>query len=373
MNKFALPFLAILILMANSCADDDQTFDDDAVEILTGVDLTDIPYDPVAYDLNAPDSFPEMEIPADNPMTVAGQDLGRHLFYDPILSADSTMSCSSCHLPSASFTDNEAVSLGIDGVAGTRSSMSLLNIGYNFNGLFWDGRVLTLEEQALLPVEDAIELHNTWPNVVGKLQESEMYRTKFRQAFGIANSDEITKELTAKALAQFERSLVSSGNSRFDQVINLPSEDFEEDELMGYQMFFDLNGVNDAECFHCHEAPFFTNQLYINNGIENVPDLNSFPDIGYGAVTGLPFDNGRFRVPTLRNIEFTAPYMHDGRFQTLEEVIEHYNSGGHNAANLDTNMRELNMTEEQKAALLAFLKTLSDPDFMENPAYQNPF
>ena len=148
-------------------------------------DLTDIPYEPVDYELVVPCGFPTMEIPADNPLTVDGVQLGRFLFYDPILSADSTMSCASCHLPSGVFTDNLAVSTGIDGIAGTRSSMSLLNVGYFYNGLFWDGRASTLEEQALLPVEDPIEMHNTWPNVVAKLQVHENYPKMFRKAFGI--------------------------------------------------------------------------------------------------------------------------------------------------------------------------------------------
>jgi len=146
------------------------------------------------------------------------------------------MSCSSCHLQSSSFTDNKKVSAGIDGIPGNRSSMSLMNVGYFYTGLFWDGRVNTLEEQALLPVEDPIELHDSWPNVENKLRRHAMYPEMFRKAFGISNSDEITKELTAKALAQFERILISSG-SKYDNVLaNL--DVFTDEELLGFDMFY---------------------------------------------------------------------------------------------------------------------------------------
>ncbi len=373
--KFGTSYiLALFLLLFLACGNDDDMVTSPVDE---DIDLSNIPYDPQPFDLVIPDSFPQMEIPADNPITVAGQDLGRHLFYDPVLSADSSMSCSSCHLQNSSFTDNRAVSIGIDGIGGTRSSMSLLNIGFNYNGLFWDGRSLTLEEQALLPVEDPIELHNLWPDVIDKLQASDLYREKFRKAFGIGLASEITKELAVKALAQFERSIVSSGNSWFDQVIygNDPTKQFEDDELNGFLMFFDQsNGaLPDAECGHCHPAPLFTTDEYINNGLDPASEPVDFLDPGYGTVTQFPSDFGRFRVPTLRNIALTAPYMHDGRFQTLEEVVEHYNSGGHHAPNIDPLITPLELTPEQQQDLIAFLKTLSDMDVVENPLYSNPF
>ena len=165
-----------------------------------GIDLTSIPYEAVSYDLIVPNNFaipalnfPEMPIPEDNPLTVEGVELGRRLFYDPVLSADSTMSCAGCHFFEDSFTDAKAVSTGIDDIEGRRSSMSLLNLGYNLEGFFWDGRSLSLEDQAILPVEDPIELHNDWSLIEEKLQNSSDYRERFRKSFGIENSLEIDR------------------------------------------------------------------------------------------------------------------------------------------------------------------------------------
>ena len=210
MNKY-IASLIFVVLIVSSCKDPSGPSEDPEG------DLTDIPYNPVDFDLIVPDGYPEMEIPADNPMTVDGVELGRFLFWDPILSADNSMSCGSCHFPVGGFTDTLPVSVGIDGIPGRRSSMALMNVGYYYEGLFWDGRSTTLEEQALLPVEDPIELHNQWPNVVQKFKEHEFYPEMFRKAFGIDNTSEITKELAAKAIAQFERSMVSSGQSKYDR------------------------------------------------------------------------------------------------------------------------------------------------------------
>lgn len=336
-------------------------------------DLTAITYQPHPYGIVAPSTFPQMEIPADNPMTVEGIELGRRLFYDPILSGDSTMACASCHLPQHSFTDDLPVSPGIDGINGRRSAMSLLNVGYYNRGLFWDGRSASLEEQALVPVEDQIELHHSWSKVVEDLQRHPDYPARFREAFGIEHVDQITKELAAKAIAQFERTLISSGNSKYDRV-QRQEEFFTDEELNGYIMFFDLgSGFPDAECAHCHNAPLFTTNEYINNGIEDIQDLNDFPDMGRGAISAKVIDNGRFRVPTLRNLAYTAPYMHDGRFKTLDEVLDHYISGGHNQLNKDALIYPLKLSEEQRSDLKAFILTLTDPDILTNPAYQSPF
>ena len=359
-----LNFLFLSSIFIISCRDKEP--------IVTDIDLTDIAYTPSKYTPVFPASFPELEEPEDNPMTTDGVLLGRNLFYDNILSADSTMSCGSCHFQEFSFTDNLAVSEGIDAIAGTRSSMSLLNIGFYYEGLFWDGRTTTLEEQALIPVEDPIELHHTWPELIDKLQVHPSYPELFRKAFGISFSSEITKELAAKAIAQFERSIVSSTSSKYDRVED-GSDSFTDEELLGRDLFFDENpDVPDAECGHCHAPPLFTTNEYFNNGIEQVETLDDFPDLGRGLVTDR-FDNGKFRVPTLRNIEFTAPYMHDGRFSTLEEVLDHYNSGGHPALNVDQNIRPLNLNQEQLDAILAFMKTLSDTEFLNNQIYSEPF
>ena len=366
--QFLLPLFVVLFVAA-SCEDENPPID-----VPEGIDLSELPYEPETYEIELPENYRVIEIPADNPMTVAGVDLGRHLFYDPKLSSDGTMSCASCHLPSASFTNNLAVSTGVQGNSGTRSSMPLIDMVYAKNGLFWDGRASTLEAQALEPVEDPIELFEDWDNVENKLRQDAAYRTRFRAAFGINNSSEIDRTLATRAIAQFERALITSGGSNYDRRVNGQGYFFSDSELRGFQLFFDEpNDLPDAECGHCHAPPLFTTHEYFNNGIENVASLSDFPDKGRGEVTGLLFDNGKFRVPTLRNVELTAPYMHDGRFETLEEVLDHYNSGGHYADNLDPNIRPLGLSEQNKQDLIAFMKSLTDTTLINDPRFTNPF
>ena len=336
--------------------------------------LTDINFAPIPYTASIPSSFPQLEIPEDNPLTVQGIELGRHLFYDPILSSDSTISCSSCHLPTGNFTDNRKTSAGVTGESGDRSSMTLLNVGYANTGLFWDGGTGTLEEQALLPVEDPIELHDTWPNVESKLQRHQDYPALFRKAFGIEETSEITRELAVKAIAQFERIIISSGNSKYDRVI-AGLDVFSDLELDGHDIFFDINEdvTRHAECGHCHNAPLFTTNEFFNNGLDGVSSLTDFIDKGRGEHTGRLFDMGTFKVPTLRNIQHSAPYMHDGRFETLDEVIDHYVSGGNHADNLAPVLRPLNLNAYDRSALIAFINTLEDLDLINNPQLSNPF
>lgn len=338
--------------------------------------LTHIPYNPVAYTLTAPPGFPAMAIPADNPMTVDGIALGRHLFYDPILSADSTMGCFSCHGLNGNLTDNKAVSTGIDGLDGRRSSMPLLNVGYFYNGLFWDGRAATLEEQAHMPVEDVLELHDTWDNVEIKLRRHATYPEMFRKAFGISTKSEITRDLATKAIAQFERTMISSGKSKYDLALTAGTGvEFTDQEYYGFSLYNQLD-LRDGQCGHCHQGFLLTDNLYRNNGLDAVADLNDFADKGRGEVTQLLFDNGKFRAPSLRNIALSAPYMHDGRFQTLEEVMDHYATGGHLSDNVDPIMILMQndpLTQEEKEAILALLHTMTDTAFINNPALQSPF
>ncbi len=367
--------IATTSLVISACNSDDEV-----TPSTTGIDLTGIPYDPQPYEILKPDTYPEVPIPANNPQTADGVQLGRMLFYDPILSGDGTLSCAGCHFPEASFTDNLPVSTGIDGIAGMRSAMMLLDVAYHTNGLFWDGRSMTLEEQALIPIEDPIEMHNTWANAIEDLKKEEDYRRMFRKAFGISNSSEITKELAAMAIAQFERILISSGTSKYDLFIDDLQYIPTDSELRGRDMFFDEgfpDGFPDAECSHCHNAPLFTTNEYMNNGLDSVgpslEDLNNFIDIGLGGVTGKLTDYGKFRVPSLRNITLTAPFMHDGRFNTLEEVIDHYDSGGKTAINKDPLIRPLGLTESQKEDIINFLKLLEDQEFVNNPDIASPF
>ncbi len=380
--------IAVLILMTVVCISACDKMNPEP-PVVVG-DLENIPYLPQVYTIKKPAHFPQMPIPADNPMTSDGVQLGRRLFYDNILSADGTMSCASCHLPQGSFTDNKPVSVGIDGIAGRRSAMSLLNIGYIRPeiGLFWDGRAKTLEEQALLPVEDPIEMHSTWPNVMEKLKADPTYPTLFRKAFGISSRAQMTKELAAKAIAQFERIIVSSGSSKYDEF--LKTRDFmvfDDEELDGYTMFFEaqvetgITNLPDAQCFHCHGALTMTSgNLYFNNGLDAVPTLNNFTDKGLFEVTSKEGDQGKFRSPNLRNIAKSAPYMHDGRFQTLEQVVENYALKGKGVSNEDPLLNQVGLnainntlTAYHKSALIKFLHTLTDTQVINNPDLQSPF
>ncbi|MDQ3015982.1 MAG: cytochrome C peroxidase [Bacteroidota bacterium] len=334
-------------------------------------DLTQIPYEPILYVPLIPIEFPRLEQPADNLMTIDGIHLGRKLFYDPILSIDSTISCSSCHQQSTSFTDGLRVSQGVAGTT-LRGSMSLINVGFHYQGLFWDARSPTLETQAIHPVADAIEMGENWDHVEEKLQNHSDYPEDFRKAFGIDKASLMTRDLAVKAIAQFERSLISGGKTRYDRFAR--GEIFlEENEYNGYLMFFDTPGVKPAECSHCHAPPIFAGSDFFNNGLQTSQDFNGFQDKGVGMVTGKPGDMGKFKAPTLRNIAFTAPYMHDGRFQSLDEVLDHYNSGGQNSPTKNAFIYHLNLTTSEKSDLIAFILTLTDSSALTNPAFQNPF
>lgn len=265
-----------------------------------------------AYQLEQPSILPPIPVSDSNPLTTEGVELGRRLFYDPILSANNTQSCASCHAQQFGFTDNlRQFSIGIDGIAGNRNAMAIINLPY-VTPLFWDGRSASLEDQALQPVTNPIEMHNTWEKAVDDLMKSVDYRVRFYKAFG---SKQITKELVARAIAQFERTLIS-GKSKYDLAITPGSGVFLTDqEYLGYTLFINEEG----DCFHCHTpgSNLFSDNKFHNNGLDTVSNVNDYADKGLGDITKNPEDNGYFRTTTLWNIELTAPYMHDGRFQTL--------------------------------------------------------
>ena len=334
------------------------------------------PNTPTPYALEVPAYLPAPIVDPENPMSVEGVELGRRIFYDAsILSTDGDMSCATCHKQELAFTDGLDRSLGVRRLAGTRSAMSLVNLAFNPNGFNWDGDAPRLWEQAIHPVEDMLELDNDWEEVLRKLREDADYPARFRAAFSIGNKEEITQELTVKALAQFERTIISS-DSKFDRVVYQNTDFFTEKEQLGADsLFFVENlapGVLHPGCGHCHNAPNFADNKFHNNGIEDVASLDDFPDLGLGGVTGNRFDNGKFRTPTLRNIALTAPYMHDGRFRTLEEVLDHYASGGHGLENEDPNITGFTLTERQKRALLAFLNTLTDESLLTDERFSAP-
>jgi len=306
-------------------------------------------------------------IPNNNPQTVEGIALGKKLFFDPILSANNTQACADCHAPENAFSDTNRFSDGIDGILGNRNSMPLFNLAWNYNEkFFWDGRVFSLEHQAFVPVTNPIEMHNTWTQVGQKLQQHTEYPNLFKLAFG---NVEIDSTLVTKAIAQFERTLISS-NSKFDKFL-LGETELTPEELNGFNVFMD---ETKGDCFHCHgneKNPLWTDNIFHNNGLDA-----TITDLGLGKVTGDPADNGKFKSPSLRNLAFTAPYMHDGRFNTLEKVINHYSEGLQSSSTIDPLMKKVaqggvHLTEQDKADLKAFLLSLSDYEFINNPDFQN--
>lgn len=334
-------------------------------------------------ELEIPPFFPPMDIPEDNPLTEEGVELGRFLFWEKNLSLDASMSCGSCHLPSSSFSDPEPYSEGITGAVGTRNAMVLVNLGWAQN-YFWDGRASTLEEQILEPVSHPNEMALPWEDAVERLasgaeslSNGKSYPDMFMSAFG---TSEINATLVTKAIAQFLRTMVSA-DSKFDAwrrgEVNLS-----DDEFAGYEMFLREGGNPETtpggqfggDCFHCHgEAGLqFSDYLFRNNGLDSL----FTNDAGLSGVTGNPLDSGKFKTPTLRNVALSGPYMHDGRFQTLEEVIDHYNSGGLPSSTVDPFMKYttggLELSPVQKSQLIDFLHTLTDTTFVHAPQFQDP-
>tara|TARA_Y100000991_G_scaffold33392_1_gene21630 strand:- start:3184 stop:4233 length:1050 start_codon:yes stop_codon:yes gene_type:complete len=320
---------------------------------------------PTPYVLTIPSNFPPVEIPDDNPLTVEGVRLGRHLFWENRMSGDNSMSCASCHAPQYAFSDPSPSSIGINGDSSKRNSMVLQNLAWS-NDFFWDGSVITLEEQILLPVMDSTEMDESWSNFLKEIKFDNLYRELFYDAFGTLEPDSTH---AAKAIAQFLRTMISS-NSKYDKVLRYEAN-FTPDENAGFSSFNSLTG---GDCFHCHGGILGTDLSYKNNGLDEFPI-----DSGRGLVTLNPLDNFKFKVPSIRNIEYSAPYMHDGRFNTIDQVIDFYSTGIHaNSPNIDPLIEfasqggvQLNPTE--RLQLKAFLLTLSDSSFINNPDFSNPF
>ena len=333
---------------------------------------------PLPNYLQGPNVAGQINTPADNAITDWGATLGRVLFYDKILSINNSISCANCHKQEFAFTDDATFSTGFAGGHTGRNSMSLINARYYPDGrFFWDERASTLEVQTLTPVQDMVEMGMRLDTLVNRLQKKTHYPYLFQKAFGdqTINSDRISK-----ALAQFVRSIISY-QSKFDtgrQQI-LPGQDpilspyinFSPEENLGKQLFFSPQ----TACNSCHGTETFTAPAPRNNGIEN-PSI----DRGVGGVTNIPAQFGSFKVSSLKNIELTAPYMHDGRLTTLEQVIEHYNSGIQAHPNLAPQLRNpdgtpkrLNLSPTEKAALVAFLKTLTDRNITTDIKFSNPF
>lgn len=328
------------------------------------------------YKLEIPSHFPPMIIPDNNPMTEEGVALGRKLFYEKRLSKDHSISCSSCHLPEHGFSDPDKFSIGVDQTIGTRQSMPLVNLGWQ-HSFFWDGRAKTLEEQIFQPVTNPVEMHLSWPEAVSRLKTDVTYRNMFQKTFGVKIFDSTH---VSKAIAQFLRTLIS-GSSKYDvmyKIQNSMTLTAEEQEIQsqitteewgGFDLFFSLSG---GDCLHCHNGPLAQVHSFSNNGL----DAN-FNDEGRYLVTGNANDLGKFKIPTLRNIELTAPYMHDGRFETLEDVVNHYSFGVTESATIDpmlefSHQGGVQLNFEQRQLLITFLKTFTDWEFINNPDFQPP-
>ena len=315
----------------------------------------------------------QINTPANNPITDLGAKLGRVLFWDKRLSLNQTVACASCHQPEHGFSDPRKFSVGFQGGLTGRNSMGLSSNRYYLRrAYFWDERAATLEDQVLQPIQNAVEMGMTLPALEARLGAEPYYTDIFNQVFG---TPAVTSVRISRALAQFVRSIIST-QTKYDAGVVVNFSNFTAQENQGRQIF---GGI--GNCVACHGSDnFVPGNAINNNGLEN-----PYIDKGVGALTGRPQDEGLFKVPSLRNIGLTAPYMHDGRFATLEEVVEFYNSGVVNHPNLSPPLRNppggpgagqprrLNLSVQQKAALVAFLKTLTDTSVTSDPKFSDPF
>jgi cytochrome c peroxidase len=304
-------------------------------------------------------TFPVPALPRDNPLLVERVALGEKLFNDPALSRDGTLSCATCHPASSAFSDPRRFSLGVEARTGTRQGMPLFNLAWK-KEFFWDGRAPSLRAQALMPIQDHLEMDETLPHVVAKLQKS--HAADFERAFGTA---QVTPERIGLALENFLLTLTSH-DSKFDRVMRGEGK-LSAEEQRGFELFMmerePRMGSLGADCFHCHGGALFTDHQFRNNGL-----AIDEKDLGRFKVTQSALDRGTFATPSLRNIALTAPYMHDGRFQTLEQVLDHYSEGVQRTDTLDPNLAKhpdggLHLSAEEKKAVIAFLKTLTDRKF----------
>lgn len=311
------------------------------------------------FELKIPLGLKKLKVPKDNPLTKAKIELGKQLYFDERLSIDDTTSCSSCHNSKKGWTDGEAVATGVRGQTGGRSAPSTINAAYQTRQTFWDGRAAqtkfgandALEAQALGPIQNPIEMDMPLDKLIPKLNKIEGYRKQFQQVFGT----DVTADGIAKALASFERTLLS-GNAPYDQFKAGDESALSEAAQRGRKLFF-----GKANCSACHATASFTDQGFHNLGVGM--DKKE-PDVGRFAVTKQLGDRGAFKTPTLREIALTAPYMHDGSLETLEEVVDFYDKGGIANPQLDEEMFPLKLTKEQKADLVTFLKEgLSSSDY----------
>ncbi|WP_237732265.1 cytochrome-c peroxidase [Flavobacterium sp. UGB4466] len=313
-----------------------------------------------------PANFPEFIDSKTNPLSADGIALGKKLFFDKRLSGNNQISCATCHQQNLAFSDGFALTNnGISGKKLERNSPALMNLAWATNGLFWDGGSTNLESQAFAPLAHEDEMHQNLGELIEELNEDAHYPAMFQKAFGKA----INQADIVKAIAQFERTMIS-GNSRYDKYVRGETGGhLDENELKGLQLA-------EQFCFSCHKTPLLTDNLYHNNGIDSnfTDDTELMIKKGRARVTNLADDLGKFKTPTLRNVEKTGPYMHDGRFATLDEVLNHYSEGVKDSPSLDVILKQngkfgITLSETDKKQIIAFLKTLTDTAFLTDKRF----
>lgn len=346
MKRILFIFIGIIILSINACKRQDEP------TVSNGL---------TPYELKIPFGFSAMPLPLDNPMTVEGVALGKLLFFDTLLSGDNSISCATCHIQGFAFSDSsKRFSMGIDGKEGVRNAMPLFNLGWA-RSFFWDGGAANLESQVVGPIQNPVEMHEDLTHLLSELNGHPDYPAKFKKVFG---SDKITTSMLMKAIAQFERTMIS-GNSKYDRYVQ-GLESLTDQELRGLNLFTDMQK---GDCNHCHViGGNFTDFEFRNTGLDSLP-----VDEGRALITLNALDKGKFKTPSLRNIAVTGPYMHDGRFSTLEECIEHYNVGFKYTENLDPNLYNSvkgRLNQGEIDDIVAFLHTLTDYEFLSAPEFK---
>lgn len=317
--------------------------------------------------------FPEMPSDSSNPVTLEGVALGRYLFYDTILSLNKTLSCASCHQQENAFSDALVrFSKGSNGLVQSRNTPALFNLAWH-PSFFWDGRASSIENLVFHPVREPNEMNLQWSVATRRIASSSFYRDQFKVVFG---AQPVDSNLIAKAIGQFLRTLISAG-SQYDRVLEGKAF-FTADEFDGFVL---VNDQTRGDCLHCHTTDgdrLGTTFAFSNNGLDSIINPEEYPDKGRGMVSGNKMDNGKFKTPSLRNIALTAPYMHDGRFNSLEEVLDFYSEGVNQSINIDSKMeyahqKGVRLSKDEKRKIIAFLHTLTDSTFITNPEFSNPF
>lgn len=304
--------------------------------------------------MKIPEGFPQMSIPEDNAFSISRWELGKHLFYDNALSVDYQVSCASCHQQQNGFADSRTVSIGAGQRPGTRNSPTLANVGY-LPYYTREGGVPTLEMQVLVPIQEHNEFDFNLVKIVERLKDDPYYKVKSLEAY----QRPFDHFVVTRALACFERTLIS-GNSKYDNVQH-EGESFTDSESRGEALFFSRR----TQCSTCHNGFNFTTNDFANTGL-----YEHYEDEGKFRLTREEKDRAVFRIPSLRNVGFTAPYMHDGSMSDLYQVVAHYNSGGHDHMNKSDLIKPLDLTESEQHDLVAFLHTLSDYEFISNPIFK---